>query len=113
MAALGITRTFARRLALPGAASTRLHAKASTPACAHPYSSYSTVHENDPDKLHEHKHSSLAAQKEGKGQWREELASDAEAFIKAEREEIKASGEEIERLQKETNKLLKQTGVKS
>ncbi|KAF3908117.1 hypothetical protein ABW21_db0208050 [Orbilia brochopaga] len=71
------------------------------------------MHENDPDKLHEHKHSSLAAQKEGKGQWREELASDAEAFIKAEREEIKATGEEIQKLEQETHKLLKQTGIKS
>ncbi|KAK6506394.1 hypothetical protein TWF506_011305 [Arthrobotrys conoides] len=45
------------------------------------YSSYSSRHENDPDKLHDHKQNSLKEQKDGKGQWHEELASDAEAFV--------------------------------
>ncbi|KAF3273492.1 hypothetical protein TWF970_009015 [Orbilia oligospora] len=77
------------------------------------YSSYSSSHENDPEKLDDYKRNSLKEQKEGKGQWHEELASDAEAFIKAERQEIKATGEEIEKLQRETTKLLKKTGLKA
>ncbi|KAF3912395.1 hypothetical protein AA313_de0209247 [Arthrobotrys entomopaga] len=76
------------------------------------YSSHSSMHENNPDKLHDHKHISLQQQKDGKGEWHENLASDSEAFIKAEREEITATGEEIQKLQKETNKLLKKTGLK-
>ncbi|KAF3915129.1 hypothetical protein ABW20_dc0102011 [Dactylellina cionopaga] len=75
------------------------------------YSSYSSRHENDPEQLSGHKQSSLKKQKDGKGEWAEELASDAEAFIKAERQEIKATGEEIQKLQKETNKLLKESGL--
>ncbi|KAK6540412.1 hypothetical protein TWF694_009210 [Orbilia ellipsospora] len=76
------------------------------------YSSYSSIHENNPDRIHEHKHISLKEQKDGKGQWHEDLASDSEAFIKAERQEIKATGEEIQKLQKETNKLLEKAGLK-
>ncbi|KAK6345975.1 hypothetical protein TWF730_010312 [Orbilia blumenaviensis] len=45
------------------------------------YSSYSSRHENDPEKLDGHKRDSLKEQKDGKGQWHEELASDAEAFV--------------------------------
>ena len=76
------------------------------------YSSHSSMHENNPDKLHNHKHISLKEQKDGKGQWHEDLASDSEAFIKAEREEIKATGEEIKKLQEETTTLLKKAGIK-
>jgi len=70
------------------------------------YSSHSSMHENDPDKLHDIKTVSLKQQKEGKGEWHESLASDAEAYIKAERDEIKSSSEEIKKLQKETEQLL-------
>ncbi|EPS40191.1 hypothetical protein H072_5970 [Dactylellina haptotyla CBS 200.50] len=76
------------------------------------YSSYSSRHENDPEKLNDHKNNSLKDQKAGKGQWNENLASDAEAFIKAEREEIKTSGDEIGKLQKKTNELLEKAGLK-
>ncbi|EWC47964.1 hypothetical protein DRE_02846 [Drechslerella stenobrocha 248] len=106
-----VTRSLARRLALPGAQATR-HMAATSSSLPHAYSTFSTVHENDPDKLDGHKQNSLAEQKAGKGQWREELASDAEAVIKAEREDIQATGEEIKKLQRETNELLKKAGIK-
>ncbi|KAK6524558.1 hypothetical protein TWF281_011463 [Arthrobotrys megalospora] len=108
-----ITRRFA--LAFPALSTTRgsfafTAARISSQSQTR-YSSYSSRHENDPEKLDGHKRDSLKEQKDGKGQWHEELASDAEAFIKAERSEIKATGEEIKKLQRETEKLLKKAGL--
>ncbi|KAF3936328.1 hypothetical protein ABW19_dt0209504 [Dactylella cylindrospora] len=99
-----LARTLARRIPVAG---TRVLHRGTVG-----YASYSSVHENDPQHLENHKRSSLEEQKAGKGQWREELASDAEAVIKAERKEIKATGEEIKKLEKETEELLKKAGLK-
>ncbi|KAK6331719.1 hypothetical protein TWF718_002264 [Orbilia javanica] len=112
------TQTFSRRFPIfctargsfSFTAATRLSVSSHQQQTRH--SSYSSVHENDPEKLDGYKRNSLKEQKDGKGQWHEELASDAEAVIKAERQEIKATGEEIEKLQRETNKLLKKAGLK-
>ncbi|KAK6497679.1 hypothetical protein TWF481_012084 [Arthrobotrys musiformis] len=100
-------QTLPRRLSL-----TLRTSLARTSLTTRTYTSYSSRHENDPEKLEDHTRDLLKEQKEGKGHWHEELASDAEAIIKAERQEIKATGEEIEKLQRETDKLLKKTGLK-
>ncbi|KAB2577494.1 putative mitochondrial carrier protein pet8 protein [Lasiodiplodia theobromae] len=56
-------------------------------------------------EVEEHKQDLLKKSKEGKGHWKDELASDSESIIKADRGEIEASQETIEKLQKETEKL--------
>lgn len=65
------------------------------------------------DNLHEeiehHKNDGLQKQKDGKGHWKGELASNSEASIKADREEIDASQESIEKLQKETESYAQKT----
>ncbi|KAK3060364.1 hypothetical protein LTS18_008702, partial [Coniosporium uncinatum] len=67
------------------------------------------------DKLHEegraeeidqHKDDMLKKQKEGKGHWKEELASSSESIVKADRGDVEASDETIGQLQKETAALL-------
>ncbi|KAF2460949.1 hypothetical protein BDY21DRAFT_333870 [Lineolata rhizophorae] len=51
----------------------------------------------------------LKKQKEGKGQWKDELASDSESMVKADRGETGVSSQEtIQQLQKETEKLAQQ-----
>jgi len=105
MSSLIITRTLPRQLTVQFNRSLR-------PTSIANYTGYSSRHENDPQKLDDHKKEALAEQKKGQGQWREELASDAEAFIKAERQEIKATDESIKRLQNETNELLAKRGAK-
>ncbi|RVD84969.1 uncharacterized protein DFL_003305 [Arthrobotrys flagrans] len=89
---------------------TRSSASSSQTRCS--YASYSSRHENDPEKLEGLKRDSLKEQKDGKGRWNEELATDSEAFVKAERLEIKATCKEIEKLHWGTRKLLKQTGLR-
>ncbi|KAI9721969.1 MAG: hypothetical protein M1812_001927 [Candelaria pacifica] len=49
-----------------------------------------------------HKQDQLDKQKEGKGHWKHELASNSEAAVKADREELHASEENIAQMQKET-----------
>ncbi|CCX12322.1 hypothetical protein FPQ18DRAFT_253487 [Pyronema domesticum] len=64
----------------------------------------STRHENDPDVLQKGKESVLRKHSKSSAEepkWHEELATDAEAFVKAERGEIDAK-ESIEKLQRET-----------
>ncbi|KAK4544992.1 hypothetical protein LTR36_003897 [Oleoguttula mirabilis] len=57
------------------------------------------------EKAEYHKQDQLQKQKEGKGQWKDELASDSESIVKADRGDIEASKGTIEQLQKETAKL--------
>ncbi|KAK5115601.1 hypothetical protein LTR85_009772 [Meristemomyces frigidus] len=66
----------------------------------------SALHDEDrPEKVEYHKQDQLQKQKEGKGHWKDELASDSESIIKADRGDIDASKGTIEQLQKETAKL--------
>jgi len=69
--------------------------------------------DRDRDNLHEeidhHKNDQLQKQKDGKGHWKGELASQSEAAIKADREEINASEETISKLQKETEQYAQKT----
>jgi hypothetical protein len=46
----------------------------------------------------------LAKAKTGKGQWKEELASQSESMVKAERSEIETNEETIRKLQEETKR---------
>ncbi|OCK90673.1 uncharacterized protein K441DRAFT_665977 [Cenococcum geophilum 1.58] len=55
-------------------------------------------------EVEEHKQDLLRKQKEGKGHWKEPLASDSESIIKADRDEIDATEETIKQLQKETER---------
>ncbi|OCL08966.1 hypothetical protein AOQ84DRAFT_317609 [Glonium stellatum] len=62
-------------------------------------------HEDRAKEVEEHKEDLLKKQKEGKGHWKEPLASDSESIIKADRGEIDATDETIKKLQKETEKI--------
>ncbi|KAI9713083.1 MAG: hypothetical protein M1820_001068 [Bogoriella megaspora] len=62
-------------------------------------------HEGRAEEAEAHKQDQLRKQKEGKGHWKDELASDSESIIKADRGEINAEKDTIEKLQKETEKL--------
>ncbi|KAI9826076.1 MAG: hypothetical protein M1832_000525 [Thelocarpon impressellum] len=55
----------------------------------------------------QHKQDQLAKQKEGKGHWKAELASDSETAIKADRGENGSTQEDIGKLQKETAEFSK------
>ncbi|KAL1634876.1 hypothetical protein SLS56_001957 [Neofusicoccum ribis] len=66
----------------------------------------SKLHEEGrPDEIERHKQDALKKSKEGKGHWKDELASDSESIVKADRGEVEASEETIKKLQKETEKL--------
>ncbi|KAK8250494.1 hypothetical protein HDK77DRAFT_425331 [Phyllosticta capitalensis] len=52
-----------------------------------------------------HKQDQLRKQKQGKGHWKDELASDSESAVKADRGEVDASSDTIQKLQKEGEKL--------
>ncbi|KAK7535981.1 uncharacterized protein J3D65DRAFT_626997 [Phyllosticta citribraziliensis] len=54
-----------------------------------------------------HKQEGLKNQREGKGHWKDELASDSESAVKADRGEVDASKDTIQKLQKEGEKLSK------
>ncbi|KAF2089138.1 hypothetical protein K490DRAFT_64343 [Saccharata proteae CBS 121410] len=54
------------------------------------------------------KQDQLKEQKEGRGQWKEELSSDSESIVKADRGDINASKGTIEQLQRETEKAAKE-----
>jgi len=62
--------------------------------------------ENRSEEIEHHKQDLLNKHKEGKGHWKDELASNSESVIKAERGEIEASDDTIKKLQKESEKLL-------
>lgn len=69
------------------------------------------LHEEGRDQEVEyHKEDLLKKQKEGKGHWKDELASNSESIVKAERGEIEASEETIKKLQKDSEELLKKKG---
>lgn len=55
------------------------------------------------EEVEKHKQEQLRAQKEGKGQWKDELASDSESIIKADRDSVDAK-KSINELQHETAK---------
>jgi len=61
--------------------------------------------ENRAEVIDAHKDESLKKAKDGKGEWKDALASDSESIIKADRGEIEASEETIRKLQEETKKL--------
>jgi hypothetical protein len=56
----------------------------------------------DPHELDAKKHEQIQKQKEGKGEWHEELASGAESNIAADRQKVNDHDEHMEDLQKET-----------
>ncbi|KAI9679433.1 MAG: hypothetical protein M1817_005455 [Caeruleum heppii] len=59
--------------------------------------------DNLEQKYEDHKNDQLQKQKEGKGHWKAELASDSESAVKADRGEASISSEEdIKNLQKQT-----------
>ncbi|KAL1303427.1 hypothetical protein AAFC00_006817 [Neodothiora populina] len=62
-------------------------------------------HEGRAEEAEQAKQAQLKKQKEGKGEWHDELASNSESIIKADRGEIKASKSTIDQLQKETAHL--------
>ncbi|KAF2239001.1 hypothetical protein EV356DRAFT_504353 [Viridothelium virens] len=61
------------------------------------------------EEAEHHKQDQLRKQKEGKGEWKDELASDSESIVKADRGEIDASEETISKLQKEAEQIGKKT----
>jgi len=66
------------------------------------------LHKDDrSSEIEHHKQDQLSKQKQGKGHWKDELASNSESIIKAERGEVEASDETIKKLQKETEQLAK------
>ncbi|GAB7338731.1 hypothetical protein MBLNU457_5445t1 [Dothideomycetes sp. NU457] len=54
------------------------------------------------------KNEQVQKQREGKGHWHEEIASDSESIVKADRGEISADADTIKKLQDETAKLASQ-----
>ncbi|KAF2401471.1 hypothetical protein EJ06DRAFT_529593 [Trichodelitschia bisporula] len=54
-----------------------------------------------------HKKDQLDKSKRGEQHWKDELASNSESIVKAERGDIKASKDTIEQLQRETENLMK------
>ncbi|KIW06637.1 uncharacterized protein PV09_02349 [Verruconis gallopava] len=60
------------------------------------------------EEIETHKQDQLKKKKEGKQHWQDELASNSESIIKAERGEIDASSETIQKLQEESAKAAKQ-----
>lgn len=72
---------------------------------AYRYVNGSTRHGNNPEVLGKGKQSVLSKHKKNSTEeprWHEELASDAEAFVKAQRDEIDASDESIRKMQNKT-----------
>jgi predicted secreted protein len=58
-----------------------------------------------PAELEAAKQDQLKEQAEGKGRWREDLASRGESNIKADKEEVKDHGEHMKELQEEGKKM--------
>ncbi|KAK8219213.1 hypothetical protein M8818_000945 [Zalaria obscura] len=61
--------------------------------------------ENRAEEAEAAKQKQLKKQKEGKGEWHEELASDSESIVKADRGDIDASADTIKKLQEESAKV--------
>ncbi|KAK8193071.1 uncharacterized protein BKA78DRAFT_294491 [Phyllosticta capitalensis] len=64
-----------------------------------------TDQEGRAEEAEAHKQDQLRKQKQGKGHWKDELASDSESAVKADRGEVDASSDTIQKLQKEGEKL--------
>ncbi|KAK5134083.1 hypothetical protein LTR08_006973 [Meristemomyces frigidus] len=97
-------RLFARRAPICrtfGAASTRSF-QSSRIAAAGKESALNQ--EGRAEEVEHHKQDQLQKQKEGKGHWKDELASDSESAIKADRGDIEASDDTIKKMQEETAK---------
>jgi len=94
------------RLALPA----RFPARRafSQTACARVLKEGNLGHEGRHEEIDKHTRDNLEKQKEGKGQWKDELASESESAVKADRGEIDASEDTIRKLQEETEKIAKQ-----
>ncbi|KAH9827806.1 hypothetical protein Tdes44962_MAKER02740 [Teratosphaeria destructans] len=58
--------------------------------------------DRSPEELERIKQEQLQKQKEGKGHWHEELASQSESHVAADREEVHDHDEHMEDLQKQT-----------
>ncbi|TKA38702.1 hypothetical protein B0A54_08665 [Friedmanniomyces endolithicus] len=86
---------FTRRAAAPFAART----------AQRPSRSFHSYNENRGEEAEAHKQDQLRKQKEGKGQWKGELASESESMIKADRNETENAEEDIEKLQEKTTEL--------
>ncbi|EON61219.1 hypothetical protein W97_00432 [Coniosporium apollinis CBS 100218] len=66
-------------------------------------------HDGRAEEVELQKQDLLKKQEEGKGHWKDELASDSESIIKADRGEIDASADTIKQLQEESVKLAEKT----
>ncbi|KAF2002911.1 hypothetical protein P154DRAFT_520666 [Amniculicola lignicola CBS 123094] len=62
-------------------------------------------HEGRESEIEKDKQDMLKEQKEGKGSWKEGLASDSESIVKADRGEAESTEETIKKLQKEAEKV--------
>ncbi|TGZ83718.1 hypothetical protein EX30DRAFT_89815 [Ascodesmis nigricans] len=72
-----------------------------------------TRHNNDPDVLEKGKQDILRKHSKGSNEephWHEELASDAEAFVKAQRDEIEGANDQFRKLQEKTARVGKEIG---
>lgn len=49
-----------------------------------------------------HKRDSISKAKQGKGEWKEELASSSESIVKAEKGDIKVTADTMKKLQEES-----------
>ncbi|KAK0259824.1 hypothetical protein LTS09_005667 [Friedmanniomyces endolithicus] len=98
---------FTRRAAAPFAARTAQRPSRSFHSCrVLAVGKESELHnENRGEEAEAHKQDQLRKQKEGKGQWKGELASESESMIKADRNETENAEEDIEKLQEKTTEL--------
>ena len=64
----------------------------------------------DQDGVDKHKSDSITKQKQGKGHWKPELASDSEEAVKSDRHHQESGrGESIEQLQERTKRAAEET----
>lgn len=75
---------------------------ASFSALASKRAAFSTRHENDPEKLESLKQESLKDQYQERPEWKEGLATDAEAFVKETRGDTPSADKDIPTLQAES-----------
>lgn len=94
----------AARVSRPVAARSSFHTSSARRALSE--SDHTDDHPDRPGTIDHHKEEQLKKQKAGKGHWVKELASNSEAAVKADRDEIDATQENIEKLQEETEEML-------
>lgn len=58
------------------------------------------------EEIEHHKQDQLKKKMDGKNHWTDELASESESIVKADRTEAKSTADEIDRLQKHTTEKL-------